>query len=646
MLQFFRNFFKSKVGIVVTLGFLGLIAVAFASADVASSGSFGGVSGGDRVAIVGDTRITTAQLSMNANSALDQMRQENPTISMEAFTANGGMDDLLTDMMSRTALSEFGRKYGMRAGRRLVDSEITQVAAFQDASGKVTPDSMAAALRQLGMTEEFVRGRFSDGAYMTQVVTGLDFAPVMPASMARTYAKLLQERRNGFIGLVPSAAYAPQGDPTPEQLQTFYDENQSDFIRPERRKIRFGTFGEQAVGELTAPSEEQIAERYSDDVSEYEALEKRSFTQLVAPTQAAARAIADQVAGGKSLSQAASDTGLAVSDTGSLSQVDLAGGASQAVAEAGFATEQGALSQPAQGNLGWYILQFDSAENRAARSLDDARSDISATIAAEQSRAAFNDLTSRIEEELDDGRNLAEVAEELGIELTTTKSVIATGQVYQEEETAPPILAPVFELAFQLREAEPQLAVVTPGQEYIIFDIAEITESAAAPFDDIQENITAGWRITEGAKSAKEAAARIMARLDDGMSMREALNEEEADLPPPDNVNLTSQEVAAQQQVPPVLALFFSMAQGTNKRLEAPNSAGWFLAQLDEISTPDIEEGDPVIAVAASQLGQSLGGEYIAQFVTAVENEIGTQRNDTAVAAVVAQLTGKTILDD
>ena len=62
MLQLFRSFFKSKVGIVVTLAFLALIALAFASMDVANTGTFGGVTGGDRVAVVGDRRIDTSEL--------------------------------------------------------------------------------------------------------------------------------------------------------------------------------------------------------------------------------------------------------------------------------------------------------------------------------------------------------------------------------------------------------------------------------------------------------------------------------------------------------------------------------------------------------------------------------------------------------
>jgi peptidyl-prolyl cis-trans isomerase D len=58
MLQPFRNFFKSKIGIAVTLGFLALIAVAFASSDVANTGTFGGIAGGDRVAIVGGEKVS------------------------------------------------------------------------------------------------------------------------------------------------------------------------------------------------------------------------------------------------------------------------------------------------------------------------------------------------------------------------------------------------------------------------------------------------------------------------------------------------------------------------------------------------------------------------------------------------------------
>src|SRR5690554_4544507 len=111
MLQGFRSFFKSKVGIVVTLGFLGLIAFAFASSDIAGTTTFGGVAGGDRVAVVGDARISTSELSVGVSSAMDQMRQESPSLTMEAFLAQGGMEQVLGQILTRTAFAEFARKH-------------------------------------------------------------------------------------------------------------------------------------------------------------------------------------------------------------------------------------------------------------------------------------------------------------------------------------------------------------------------------------------------------------------------------------------------------------------------------------------------------------------------------------------------------
>ena len=85
MFQFFRNFFKTKLGLAIALAFLGLIALAFASADVSSTGTFGGIAGGDRVAVVGDEKISTADLVRGANNGIDRIREEQPTITMQSF---------------------------------------------------------------------------------------------------------------------------------------------------------------------------------------------------------------------------------------------------------------------------------------------------------------------------------------------------------------------------------------------------------------------------------------------------------------------------------------------------------------------------------------------------------------------------------
>ena len=642
MIQLFRRFFSSKVGVGITLAFLVLIAIAFASMDVSNTGVFGGISGGDRVAVVGDERIDSSELSTNVSNALDQARQADPTITMQAFLAQGGLQNVLDQMLQRSALAEFARQHGMRAGENLVNSELMQIAAFRGPDGSFDQNAFRAAIRQRGLSEGIVRNDLEQGLLIRQLITPITFAPVMPATVGQRYATLLREQREGAMALLPSAAFAPRGNPTAEQLSEFYRANSANDIRPERRVIRFATFGDEALGELRAPTEAEIAARYEENRAQYQAIERRSFTQLVVPTQDAAQAVVNEVRGGTPLDVAAREKGLATASVGPVTQTEFANSASAAVARAGFAAEEGALSQPARGGLGWYVLRVDAVDRQPARTLAQARDEISAALAEEQRRTALSDLTARIEDELDEGRTLAEVAQELDLEVTTTAPATADGALYgRPGETIPSILARALETAFLMEESEPQLAEIVPGQTFMVFDVEDITPSAAAPLAEIRAQVVADWRLDRGSAGARAAADRIMERIAKGTAIAEAVAAEEVSLPAPQRLDVNRQELAQLGNVPSSMALFFSMAEGTVKKLEAPADGGWYVVQLDEIVPGQVAPDDPMVLATLQQLGAVTAEEYVAQFVTAAQREVGVERNQTAIDAVAAQLSGQ-----
>src|SRR5690606_4940747 len=98
------------------------------------------------------------------------------------------------------------------------------------------------------------------GLLARQLLTPLTFSPVVPRSLVQQYASLLREQREGSVASLPSTAFAPQGNPTDAQLQAFYQQERERYIRPERRVIRFASFGDDAVGQIPAPTAAQIAE--------------------------------------------------------------------------------------------------------------------------------------------------------------------------------------------------------------------------------------------------------------------------------------------------------------------------------------------------------------------------------------------------
>ncbi|VVT16599.1 peptidylprolyl isomerase [Erythrobacter sp. EC-HK427] len=635
MISFFRNFFQSKIGIGVTLGFLALIALAFASSDVANTGMFGGVAGGDRVAVVGERTISTGDLSQNVSNAFEQARAQNPTLSLEAFIEQGGFDDVLEQVLSRNALAEFAQLMGLRAGSNLVNSEIISGGGFTGLDGEFDAEAFRAMLRQRGLTEATVRDDLALSLLARQTVVPISYQARMPLGMARTYAQLLNETRSGSAAVFPANLFAPEGDPTDAQISAFYAENRASYIRPERRTLRYAAFGaEQVAADLPPVTAAQIAARYEADSVLYQASERRSFTQLVLQSEADARAVLEQAEGGMNLQQIAQRRGLATTSVEDVEQADFAATASQAVANAAYAADQGAFAGPVQGSLGWYVLSVDNVTQIAGRSLAQASEEIRETLMQERVQQALEDVSERLETEFARGKTLEQAAEELGIELSTTPQLLADGRVYGQPAQAPQQLARVVSFAFEIDEGDPEIAELVPGEAFLIFDVDSIVRSAAPPIAELRPQLIEAWRREQGLAAAGEAAARVLARVEGGMSLAQAVAAEEVDVPAVQSINLNRRELAEQERITRATILFFSMAEGTTERVAVPEAGNWYVVQLDNIETPELALDSEDVANTAAQLSQVIGDEYLQQFINGAERSVAIERNDAGIDAV------------
>lgn len=640
MIGFFRSMFQSRIGLIVTLGFVALIALAFASSDITGTG-FGGVAGGDRAATVGEATIGTAALNQSVGNAFNRAREEDPTLTMQRFTAQGGVESVLESMIDRFAIAEFGRAHGLVASDALVGSEIVKIPAFQGPDGRFSEAAYRQVLAQQQLSDKAVREDLAQGLVAKQVLVPAAFGASAPTTLALRYAQLSRERRTGEIVLIPSASFVPTAPPSEEALAAFFKANRAAYTLPERRTLRFATFGEEAVKNRRGPTDAEIARAYETDKAKYAASQTRTITQVIVPTEAAAKALAAEVAGGKALDAAARAKGLLPSQA-AVTRAQMAAQSSAAVADAVFKAEKGVLVPPARGALGWHVARVDAIVSRPARSLAEARSEIVGQLDEKLRRDALSDLTAGLEEAFDGSGNLGDSARELGLTLTTTAPLTANGQVFGKPgETAPPALAKVLQTAFLMdSESQPQLAEIEPGKTFLVFDVADITASAPPPLAQIRARVSADWGKAQGATKAKAAADKALAALARGGSLDAALASAGARGAQRNAIDLGRQELIAQGRVAPPLALLFSMAERTAKKLEAPGREGWFLIRLADIEPGKVEPGDPALPALTRELGGLAGREYAEQLRTALRREVGAEKNAAAVRAVRSQLTG------
>jgi peptidyl-prolyl cis-trans isomerase D len=622
MLQFFRSLLKSKIGAIVGLAVLAIIALSFVAGDITGSGGLGAAAG-NTIAEVGDEDVTSAELNREANNALQRVRQQQPTMSMSGFIAQGGLGILLGDLIDLKALYAFGREHGIIAGDRLIDSELQR-----------------AGLQQQGADRDSIAGRL----IARQVLAPAEYGMMMPREMAWRYGQLLAERRTGSVAVLPSLLFAPAKAPTNAELTAYYRANTSAFIRPERRVIRYAAFGADAVKNVPEPTAAEIAQRYQANQAQYAAIERRQVTQLVVPTEAAAKAIVAEVSGGKTLEAAASEKGLSAAKLDPLSKQDLAAQSSPTVADAVFGAAQGKLVT-ARSPLGWYVARVETIDQRPARSLDQVRPEIASALSVEKRRNALSEFIAKVEEQFEGGANLPEVAKSLGLQVQSTPPITADGAVYQKPaDTVSPALRPVLQTAFAMQENEPQVAEAEPGVTFVVYDVTDIAPSAPAPLNEIVNDVKLAYALDKGAQIAKAQAQKIQAALRKGEKLEAALAKIGKQLPPIERVGMTRPQLQqiqrSGQQVPPPIRLMFSMAKGTVKVQEAPQKRGWFVVVLDAIEPGKIDRNDPQIASAQRELGRVAGSEYSEALRKAVTKWVGAERNAAALKALSAELAG------
>lgn len=643
MISFFRRFFQSKIGLPIVLAFLALMALAFAASDITGS-TFGGVANNDRIAVVGGEAIPVSDLTVASKTALDQVRAQNQTLTMPEFVAEGGFDEVIRQLIDRYTVGGYGEKYGLRAGENLVNSEILQIQAFRGLTGEFDAKTYQAALSQAGLNDKTFRRDLVDGLIEQQLLKPALAAPQLPEKVARQYAALVLERRKGEIALIPAAAFAPAGNPSEAQLTAWYKDNRTQFIRPERRTLRFAVFGSNTLEVNAAPTAAEVAARYKRDAAKYKASERRTVTSFVVPTQDAAKALAAKIRGGTSLEVVAREAGFTASKSEPREREAMASATSFAFAEAAFKAAKGGVVEPAQGTLGWYVARVDAVERIPARTLAQATPEITEALTTEKRGAAVADLTAEIEGEVDGGTALAEVAKSYGLTVETTPALLANGQAFGNPAAQiVPQLLPVLGTAFQMEESEPQLAEIIPGEQFVIFEVARIEEAAAPPLAQVREAAIAGWKRAQGAKLAKAAADRIAAKARGKTPLTAAMAAEGKPGFEREAIDLERRALLARQQgnVPPPLVLMFSMAEGSVKVLEAPRNLGWYVVSLDAITTDPVDKEAGLVDQTRQQLSQALSEEYRRQTTAAMRKELGVTRNEAAITTVRKQLAGE-----
>lgn len=642
MLGFFRRIIHSRLGVVVTMGVLGVIALAFALGDI--TGLQTGGASGTTVAKVGGETVTEVDLTRRVQDELRGAQQSNPAVNMSQLVAAGGVEGVLDRMLNGLALQAFGEDQGMAVSRALIGSELRNIPALQGPTGKFDQAIYEQVLARNRLTDAQVQSDIARETMVQFLLRPQMGASQVPQSLALPYASLLLERRAGQVAVIPAAAMPSGAAPTDADVQDWYKRNVARYSLPERRIARYAIVTPELVKARATPTEAEITAAYNGEKARWAARENRTVSLVTVLDQKAADALAAKVRGGTSVADAARAAGLEARRLDGQDKAALTQATSAGVADALFAAPRGGVIGPVRGSIGFVVGKVENVAQVAGKSLSDARSTIVAELTQKKTADALASIRDALEDSIADNANFSELVADQKLTAVTTPALTATGGDPEKPEAQPdPALIPILSAAFQSEEGDdPQVVQTAADGSFALVALDRIVRAAPRPLASVRDQVVEDLTADRARRAARAAASKALAAINKGASLDKALADAGVRGGKVERLVAARSQVNADPRGPnPVLALMFSMKGGTAKMLEAPAGNGWLIVKLEQITPGDAAKVPQVVTATRRDLGRVVGGEYAQQFTEAVKKALGASRNPDAIAQVKATLAGQ-----
>lgn len=638
MLSFFRNFTKSRYGLIAVFLFLGLIAIAFAAGDITGIRNGGGATS-STLATVGGEKISDTEVKDRIERFIRNLQQQGQTVTMEQFLAQGGLDIAIDEMINQAALVEFGRKSGMSVSKKLIDTEIASNPAFAGIDGKFSQQTFEKLLADNRLAPALFRDSMIRERYGNWLVNRATIGTDVPNGVVAPYASLLLERRAGVVGMINTAQMDPGADPDDKALNAYYVSHRARYLVPQRRIVRYAVVMPDQIRAQQTATEAEIADAYKKAGARYAAAEKRGVRQLVVLDKATADKVAAEVKGGKPLADAAKAAGLDATNFEGIEKPELARQTTAEIANTAFAAAQGALVGPVKSQLGWHILVVEKIEKIAAKSLAQAHDELASEVTQRKTAQALADLRQKIEDGVGDGKNFAELLGDAKLTAQVTPALAAGGTDPENEAYKPdPAMVAIMRSGFTFENPDDdiQIAQVSPEGGFAIVKLDRIVPAAPRPLASIRDKVKTDYLVDKALEKAKVAANAVVAALNKGVPMDKALADAGAKGPPPKPFDFQRKDIADKEQF---IKMAFSMQPKKARLLEAPDRKGFYVVLLDKVEPHDAS-GDPMaMANMRSGLQQQIPAEYAREFIRAIRNDLKITRNEAAIARLRADLT-------
>lgn len=493
----------------VAYAIIGFICIPFALWGVNSY-----FSGGTTVnaAVVNGEKITAREVQNQLSRIRQQFGEMASNFDDETLK---GM--ALDAVINRTLLRQKAAEQGYQGSIAALKANIANEPSFQT-EGRFDPELYNRFLNSQGRSEAQFERSMLDNITLQQFQQGLSGTSFVTQTAAQQYKALQNQQRDLALFTIEVADFAKDITISDEQVQTYYDENQNQFMTEEQVKLAYIEVDQDKLAENITVDEETLRNYYEENSSSYVKPASRNVSHILvsvdSPAQEEAKQRIEQLyqsieSGEKTfeeVAQASSDDTLSKDEGGLVGDV-VAGEWDPEFEKAVFTQAIGVVAPPVKTGVGYEIIRVNAETPAEQRDFEAVRDRVEEDYRRSQASDLFFDRLETVRTiAYEQNGDLAPAAQQAGLE------VQETDWLSRNQGDGMASNSKIREAAFSedIRSGRNSEGIEL-GSTRIVF-VRQLDRQAAEqkPLDTVRDGIVTILRQTEARQQVAEQSAELL----------------------------------------------------------------------------------------------------------------------------------------
>ena len=502
------KFLRSKASGVLGILLIGLLVIAFGLWGVADT--FTGFSN-SVIASVGDRKIERQEFQVRyVQATRDFSRQLGTTLSAADAANLGITQQVLINMMGSAALYEAADDLGLGFSDDAIAQSILADPGFAGVNGQFDEPTFRAVLSQNGLNEKL----FVEDQRRFHITNQLTDASIdrglVPKLLIENLYKHFLERRIANYMILTLEQTDETGEPTDEELETFFNETKLRFAQPETRSGHALVVSPARFAELITIDRASLEEEYELSMSDFTVEETRKIDQLVLSDDTEAEEARKLIGEGVPFVEIVDAVGQTLdnSDLGEVKRSDMI---SADLAEIAFAMEKDEVSDVIEGPLGYVVLRVRDVKPGSVQPFEAVEEQLRQRVIYDRALEDMLAFTETVEDELAGGETLENIGQRFDLDVIKIENITNNGKSL--DGTQQVIMARYDQLATLMFDSV--IGEDIPMQEmedgtFIWLRLNEITPTVVPPLKEVRDAVTAEWKVDERSKLLQAMAEHMV----------------------------------------------------------------------------------------------------------------------------------------